>query len=329
MISLAPSWPFILALAACGSCMSSSLPKESPALAAMEEPTALLTEPQDELERAALDPGCFSGIEVADARASLDALLEAPQGLAVARVVENSPAAQAGIAEGDLLYSVRVLPDGAERALSWPSEWREVELGTLPGTEIEVSLDRAGATKSARMQLVARVRPAERIAVVRLREEQRAGVVVRAPTEVEARRAGLAPGAGAVVVGLSGDSPWRKADVRFEDLIVAVDGEPLAAPDVLIERIRGAPDGARLKLDLLRGDQRLQVSAKLSRRARDYSQISIPLIFSYEYARHESETSALLGMIKFRRTSVAWSLRLFWLFTMSGGDADRLEEVRS
>jgi len=329
MISPARSSLLILALAGLGACAASSLPKESPALAAMEEPTALLTEPQDELERAALDPGSFSGIEVSDARASLDALLEVPEGLAVARVVENSPAAQAGIGEGDLLYSVRVLPEGPPRELAWPSEWREVELNTPPGTEIEVSLDRAGAIKTARMSLVARVRPAERIAVVRLREEQRAGVVVRAPTEVEARGAGLSPGAGAVVVGLSGDSPWRKSDVRFEDLIVAVDGEPLSAPDVLIERIRGADDGARLKLELLRGGQRLEQSVRLSRRARDFSQISIPLIFSYEYARHESETSALLGLFKLRRTSVAWSLRLFWLFTMSGGDADRLEEVRS
>jgi C-terminal processing protease CtpA/Prc len=315
-------------LSACA-LFSSSLPKEPSALASMEEPTALLSEPEDELQRAALDPGSFTGIEVADARASLDALLEAPDGLAVARVVENSPAEAAGIMAGDLLYSVRVLPDGEARSLAWTSEWREVELNTPPGSQIEVSLDRAGAIKTARIDLVVRVRAAERRAVVRLREEQRAGVVVRAPTEVEARSAGLAPGAGALLVGLSADSPWRQAGLRFEDLIVAVDGERISAPDVLIERIRTAPAGAHLELDLLRGGESLRVSVALSKRAQDISNISIPLLFSYEYSRHESETSVLLGLFNLRRTPVAWSVRLLWIFSFSGGDADRLEEVKS
>ena len=37
----------------------------------------------------------------------------------------------------------------------------------------------------------------------------------------EARAAGLGPGGGAVVVGLSERSPWRAAGLRFGDLIVA------------------------------------------------------------------------------------------------------------
>lgn len=306
-----------------------SLPSEAPPLSTMDEPPALLTEPADEAERAALAPGTFSGIEVADARASLDALLEAPPGLSVSSVVENSPAVQAGIAEGDLLLSARILPDGEERVLAWPAQWREIELESPPGTEVELELDRAGTIQRARVSLVPRLRPAQRIAVARLREEERAGIVVRGASEVEARPAGLAPGAGAVVVGLSGDSPWRKADLRFEDLIVRVDGQDLAAPDVLIERIRAAPEGAKLRLEIRRHGQPLELLVPLSQRVQEVTEISIPLLFSYERSRRASETSLLAGAFRLQRTPTAWSLRLLWLFRFSGGDADRLEEVGS
>ncbi len=308
---------------------AAELPKQSPPLAAMQEPPALLVEPSDELERAALDPGAFSGIEVADARASLDALLEAPEGIAVARVVENSPAAQAGIVPGDLLLSARVLPDGPEQDLSWPSEWRDLELKSAAGSEIEVNLDRAGATKRTRLLMTARYRPAERIAVARLREDQRAGIVVRGATEVEARKAGMGPGAGAVIVGLSGDSPWRKADLRFGDLIVAVDGEPLGAPDVLIERIRGAKPGAELELDVQRAGVALKLRAPLSQREQELSEFSIPLVFTYEHTRTGTETSFLFGLFHYESTRAAWAVRLLWLIKFSGGDSDQLEELGS
>ena len=308
---------------------AADLPKQSPPLAAMQEPPALLVEPSDELERAALDPGAFSGIEVADARASLDALLEEPEGVAVARVVENSPAAQAGIVPGDLLLAVRLLPDGSQQELSWPSEWRDLELKSAAGSEIELSLDRAGATKRARLILTPRYKAAERIAVARLREDQRAGIVVRSATEVEARKAGMGPGAGAVIVGLSGDSPWRKADVRFEDLIVAVDGEPISAPDVLIDRIRAAKQGATLELDLRRAGVPLKVRAPLTKRDQDISEFSIPLVYSYEHTRTGSETSVLFGLFYYESTRAAWAVRLLWLIRFSGGDSDRLEELGS
>ncbi|MEO6708142.1 MAG: S1C family serine protease, partial [Planctomycetota bacterium] len=192
--SIVPQLCLAAALSCTAGCSlfgSSAIPTEAPPLVGMNEPPALLGEPSDELERAALDPGSFTGIEVVDARASLDALLEAPDGLSVARVVENSPAALAGIGSGDVLFTVRKLPDGAESTLGWPSDWRDVELNTPPGTEIEVSLDRAGVTKRARITLAPRLKPAERVAAARLREDQRAGIVVRGATEVEARKAGL------------------------------------------------------------------------------------------------------------------------------------------
>jgi len=303
------------------------LPREAPALAGMEEPFELQSEPQDESARVELPAGAFSGIYVADARASLDALLEAPEGVRVERVVENSPGDAAGVEEGDLVLTART-PDGRTIELSWPSEWRELELSQAPGTELDLVCDRAGAELRARVALVPRVHPAERMPAVRLREELRVGVVLRSPTEVEARAAGLAPGAGAVVVGLAEESPWRAAGVRFEDLILAVDGHAVAHPQVVLDLVRSAEPDAKLRLSIARGPERLEIEAAVSERESETSHVMIPLLFSYERSRGASETSILLGLLRFRSTAAAWDTRILWFISFGGGDADKLEPVR-
>ena len=65
----------------------------------------------------------------------------------------------------------------------------------------------------------ARVAPAERDEGARFREEERVGFIVRSATEVEARSAGLAPGAGVVLVGLAAGSPWRGYQTALERAI--------------------------------------------------------------------------------------------------------------
>jgi predicted metalloprotease with PDZ domain len=326
---LAFAAPISFGLAGCSTLFGGAdeLPRQAPALAGMEEPLALQSEPQDEPARAQLPAGAFSGLYVADARVSLDALLEAPEGLRVERVVENSPGDAAGLEEGDLLLSART-SDGQTSALHWPSEWRALELSLVPGSELELVYDRAGAERRARIALVARVHPAERAPAIRLREDARVGVVLRSPTEVEARAAGLAPGAGALLVGLSADSPWRAAGVRFEDLIVAVDGVAIAHPQLLLDLVRGAQPKAKLRLSIARGAQRLEIAAPLSRRERETSEVYVPVLLSYESVRGASETSILLGLIRYRHTAAAWDWRLLWFISFGGGDADKLEQVR-
>jgi len=320
---LAALAPLCLALGACSSLFGSDeLPRQPPALADMEEPLELQDEPQDEDARKELPPGSFSGVYVADARASLDAMLDAPEGVRVERVVENSPGDAAGLEEGDLLLSA------AGTALHWPSEWRALELAGAPGTLLELVYDRAGSERKAQLTLVARVHPAERASGVRLREELRAGVVLRSPTEVEARALDLAPGAGALVVGLASESPWRAAGLRFEDVILAVDGTPVAHPQLVLDLVRGAESDARLHLLVARGSERLELEAPLTEREHEMREISIPLLFSYERVRGASETSILLGLVRVRHTAAAWDWRLLWFISFGGGDADKLEQVR-
>ena len=305
---------------ACAGC-AAALPRESPRLRAMEEPLELARELVDEAARRALEPGAFTGVVVGDARASLDAMLEEPEGLLVTAVVENSPADWAGIEPGDLLLEVRT-PEA--RALRWPSEWRQIELAAEPGARLVLLLDRAGAERTCELTPEPRLHPPERATGERLREEERAGIVLRTATEVEARAAELGPGGGAVVVGVTRESPWRAAGVRFGDLVRAVDGVEVAHPMVVLERIR-ATESDEVELELVRDGERSSVRAPLSRREGETRELAIPLVFRYGKESDRTRWSALLGIVHWESTPAAWRLRCLWFIRLSRGDADRLE----
>ncbi|MBL9077223.1 MAG: hypothetical protein JNL08_06960 [Planctomycetes bacterium] len=309
-------------LAACS--LSPDLP-ERPPLADLEEPLDLQAEPDDEAARRALPPGTFAGLVLDDARDTLAAKLDEPAQLRIAAIVENSPADAAGLEVGDLLLEAR-LGDGAPIALQQPSQWQKLELDAAPGTAVTLVVDRAGREAETRLTLAARVRPRPRAVVERFREEDRVGVVLRTATEVEARAAGLGPGGGAVLVGMSRNSPWRAAGLRFGDLIAAVDGRAVAHPQDLLAAIR-QPDAERLRLDVRRGAGAFAVDAALSVRAGELTEVSLPPLFAYEADRGRSEWSLLLGLVHYHSNAAAWRFRLLWLFAVGGGDADRLLEV--
>ena len=317
--------PVLVAAPACSS-LGSDLPEESPALTGMNEPPALFQEPTDEATRAALPLGGYTGIHVTDGRTSLGGVGSLPEGVLVQKVVENSPADAAGIRDDDLILAVRIGGD-AQREIHWPSEWRDVELAAAPGTALTVLVDRAGVEDETIVTVAQRVRAPDREETARYREEQRVGVVVRSATEVEARAGGLGPGAGAVIVGMTEESPWRTAGLRFGDLIVAVGDRDDAHPQDLLDAIRDAPEDGTLALRVVRPANRFEIEVPLSHREQELRQFSIPPLFSYGSERGESELSILLGLIKRTSTQAAWSWRFLWFISIGAGDADRLEEV--
>jgi C-terminal processing protease CtpA/Prc len=317
--------PLLILLSCLGACsLSPKLPEQSPPLANLEEPLDLRAEPDDEAERQKLPAGCFSGLYLEDARDTLASKLQDQGQLKVVQVVENSPAAAAGIQVEDLLLEA-VIGTGEPISLLRPSDWRRIELQTAPGTAVQLVVDRAGREATARLVLVPRLAPPPRQPGERLREDQRVGVVFRTATEVEARAAELPPGAGAVVVGLAANSPWRTAGLRFGDLLTHCNGAPIRHPQDLLQAIQRAD--APLRLAYRRQGSTAEVEAATSRRAQELREISLPLLFHYEYDRKATEWSCLLGIFHYRSTTAAWRFRFLWLMGFGGGDADRLLEV--
>ena len=305
----------------------SELPQQPIALADMEEPLDLRAEPDDEAARAALPAGTFSGLYLRDARETLEDKLNEPETVIVDRVVENSPAAAAGLEKGDLVLEVQV-DGGAPQELGTVSQWRQIELTSRPGAEVALVVDRAGREAETALTLVARAAPAARAATERYREEQRIGVVVRTATEVEARAAGLGPGAGAVVVGMSAKSPWRSAGLRFGDLVTAVDGEALTHPQLLLAAARAA-DRDSLEVTYCRDGEERTVTAALTERRAELTEVNLPLLFQYESGRDRSTWSVLYGLVGYRSTRAAWQFQLLWVIGIGGGDADELLESGS
>ena len=317
----------LLALAPTACSLSPELPEQLPALADMEEPLRLRAEPADEAARAAMPAGTFSGLYLRDARETREAKLSQPPAVVVDRVVENSPAARAGLQPGDLLLEVEAA-DRVARPVRAPSEWRKLELGAQPGDVLRVFVDRAGREAEVDLTLTERVMPAARTEVERFREETRVGVVFRGATEVEARAAGLGPGGGAVIVGMSARSPWREAGLRYEDVIVAVDGVELTHPELLLTTIRNAAERS-LRLTVARAGREQTVTAALTTRDSSLRELSLPPVFRYEAERGNQEWSLLLGLVRYRSTAAAWRCRVLWVFAVAGGDADELIEAGS
>ena len=324
-ISVRATIVLLAAFALAGGC-AAPLPTEPPPLRDMEEPLALFDEPDDETERETLPAGGFTGVYVTEAADTLEALLGEPSGLTVSRVVENSPGDSAGLEPDDILLEA-TLPDGDNVTLGWASAWRKIELDSRPGTIVDVVYDRAGLEDEASIEVIERVRRPARHAVTRYREEDHVGVVLRTATEVESRTAGLGPGGGAVIVGLSRASPWREAGLRFGDVITEVDGQPVDHPQVVIEAIRAADADAVVALVYERDDAFHTVDARVSSRATETKLVDIPLIYKYERDRDRETTSIVLGIIHQEKTPAAWNTRILWIFNFTGGESDRLREV--
>jgi len=109
--------------------------------------------------------------------------------------------------------------------------------------------------------------------------------------------------------------------------VIAVDGAPVADPEVLLGAIRSGKEA--LALELVRGAEHVQVTAPLTQRETELTEFSIPLLYDYENDRGHHTTSVLIGLYKYESTKVAWRMRLLWFIVFSGGDADRLEELGS
>ncbi len=87
--------------------------------------------------------------------------------------------------------------------------------------------------------------------------------------EALARNFGLPVSEGVGVVSVADGSPADRAGIRVMDIIVAVDGTPVRNTGDLEDILVQYRSGSSVKIDLLRGDERLTVIATLADRPKD------------------------------------------------------------
>jgi C-terminal processing protease CtpA/Prc len=313
---------FILSSLGC-----SSLPTQAAPLENMEISRTFLAMPQDEEQRQELPLGVFTGLEVGDSRQTLEEQLEAPEGLLVTGIVENSPAAAAGIQAGDIILEAAI-NENTPTSLHWPSDWFNVEQTAQADSAIRVLYDRAGRDFRTTITPVKRISTPSRLSGETFREEAKVGIIVRNASEVEAEKAGLTRGEGCVVVGLARTSPWRQAGVLFGDIIVEINDKIIKNPQELLITINSFNKNDDVKIVVFREDKKITLNTTVTKRQRETIKFNIPFIFSYNNRRGIEETSILFGILSVRKTKVASEYKLFWLINYTIGDSSRLEEVK-
>jgi len=92
------------------------------------------------------------------------------------------------------------------------------------------------------------------------------GVSVRAARPEEQQAAGVEPPAGAVVQDVDPAGPAAQAGVRSGDLILRFNGELVADPASLAERVGRTPPGREVTLEIRRGGRPLLTRATVQRR---------------------------------------------------------------
>jgi serine protease Do len=165
--------------------------------------------------------------------------LPGPQGILVAQVEPNSPAAKAGLQRGDVIQQM----DG-DPVKSYDS-FRNAVAVLRPGIVIRLLVWRNG--KTAERSLTLGERPSETAQAQpqqsqQLPEEttQTLGVAVRNLSQSLAQRFGYPPGEGVIVTSVSPESPADTAGIQPGDLIASVNGQSVTSTDQFGRMIRQA-----------------------------------------------------------------------------------------
>jgi len=166
--------------------------------------------------------------------------MDAVQGVVVVAVREGSAAAQAGLAEGDVVLTAngRAVRDSVDLR-------NQVGLARV-GDPIELGILRDGTVQTVRAVIGEAV---DEQAVAAGDVPYLAGATL-APTSEDAGEP-----AGVRVVAVEPGSPAEAAGLQAGDIVTAVNRRPVDTPDGLVEAARAG--GGRISLQILRGDSRL------------------------------------------------------------------------
>jgi serine protease Do len=151
--------------------------------------------------------------------------IEERKGTLIAEVVKGGPAEQAGLHKGDVViaYGGKDVADA--------SALRNAVAVTPVGHEVQVTVLRSGQKQelTAKVGHLAEMNKALLAAV-----EKHLGIEVRPVTSKEAERYGLDLHQGVTITHVAPDSAMGKAGFEVQDILLAVDGQPIENTESLV-----------------------------------------------------------------------------------------------
>ncbi len=154
--------------------------------------------------------------------------VESLKGALIAEVVKGGPAAKAGLLKNDVVvgYQGKEIPDS--------STFRNEVAITRVGSEARVDILRNGKKQEATVKIAA-LEEATKFLAANIKE--RLGAEVRPLTPQEAEKYGLKPDAGVAIRWLEFKGPLQKAGFEINDLILAVNDQPVGGMDGFIQLV--------------------------------------------------------------------------------------------
>jgi len=253
-------------------------------------------------------------------------------GITVTQVVENSPAAAAGVEVGDILLSA----NGVE--LETPGRLDELVAALTPGGVIVLRLERDGKIQELEARTVERLptpppkasaAPYDDAAALRV-DRRHLGFEFRSADPERLRALGLSPSSGVEVVRVPEQSPLRGASVAPGDIITEVDGRPIPSSRELAEFLEKLTGRASLELTVWDGEEgQRRIDVPLYKPETKLTRLRIPGLFSLQRGKEKSEYSALLGLFRWTRLANGSRFRLLYWFALETGAPDELIDMGS
>ncbi len=255
------------------------------------------------------EPGAFLGLATRENDSgSLDALTFDP-GVRVTEVVENSPAAIAGVEVGDVVLAL----DGA--AVDDPGALEELLRRAEPGTGAELRVQR-GDTVFA-------------VPVVLAGSAAGAGGEARVLWRLDPARtaAGWADGVGGAVLASAGPgSPVTAAGLEIGDVVQRLDGAPVLSGRDLVRRVQALEEGEAVRLAGTGADgEPFEREVRLLSAPTAVTGWSIPILahYSRDLERDESEFALVdlwvISLFRFLRDGDEREYRVLRFFTWRTG----------
>ena len=210
--------------------------------------------------------GAFLGLETRENDSgSLDALFFEP-GLRVTRVVQNSPAARAGIAIGDVLLSF----DG--RAVDDPEALQRLLARSEPAHRARLEIRRDDVVHEVFAELAPHVGGTGA-------EAQPLYRIDRART-----RAGWADGpAGVVLVSSAPGGPMEEAGIPLGSVVATLDGKEVLSSRELVRELERREPGSEVRLGLRgEGGAIVERELRLQEQPTRLTGAGIPILFHYD-----------------------------------------------
>ena len=178
-------------------------------------------------------------------------------GIRIRSVAPNSPAAKAGIKQGDIIEKI------GDRDAKDIDSLMAILTKHGPGDQVTFHLMRDGQQKNISVTL------GERPAALRMKEGDRGRAsgylgVLTMPLNAQLKdKLGVTADKGALITEVMPDTPAAKAGLKQDDLIISFAGRAISSPQELRAAVHGAQVGKEVSITVLRGTEKKELHVRV------------------------------------------------------------------